>query len=44
MPHTKEFDKMLNAMRKEYGKKHGEAIAYATAHKRHIKIDRYGQK
>ena len=34
MPQTKKFKKMLKAMEKEYGKKQGIRIAYATAKKR----------
>jgi hypothetical protein len=34
MPHTKKFSKLLRATRKEYGKKKGTQVAYATAKKR----------
>lgn len=38
MVYTKSFLKMKRAMKKEYGKKRGESIAYATAKKRHMRI------
>lgn len=44
MPYTIIFRKMLNRMQKEYGSVKGKQIAFATAHKRGIKIDRYGSK
>lgn len=34
MPQTKKFKKLLRATRKEYGKKKGNQVAYATATKR----------
>lgn len=37
MPKTKKFKKMMGAMKKTYGKKKGERIAYATATKRGMK-------
>lgn len=33
MPKTKKFLKLLRATRKEYGKKKGTSVAYATARK-----------
>lgn len=33
MPKTKKFQKLLRATKKEYGKKKGIGIAYATANK-----------
>jgi hypothetical protein len=38
MPHTKKFEKMLRAMKKEYGKKKGTRIAFMTARKRNWRI------
>jgi len=35
---TKKFTKLLRACRKEYGKKKGTGIAYATANKHHWRI------
>jgi len=34
MPQTKRFKKLLRATRKQYGKKRGTQIAYATAKKK----------
>jgi len=34
MPKTKKFKELLKATQKEYGKKKGEQVAYATAKKR----------
>jgi hypothetical protein len=39
MPKTNKFFKMEKSMKKFYGKKKGERIAYATANKFKIKID-----
>lgn len=38
MPKTQKFLKMERSMVKEYGKKKGESIAYATANKRGWKV------
>ena len=38
MVYTAKFKKMKRAMKKEYGAKKGESIAYATAKKRHMRI------
>lgn len=34
MPKSKKFKKLLRATQKEYGKKKGKQVAYATARKR----------
>lgn len=34
MPYTKKFSKLLRATAKEYGKKKGKDVAFATANKR----------
>ena len=33
IPKSKKFKKLLKSTREQYGKKKGEKIAYATAHK-----------
>jgi hypothetical protein len=40
MPKTAKFKKMEKAMKKNYGKKKGEQVAYATAKKRKMKVDK----
>jgi hypothetical protein len=39
MPKTPKFLKMEKSMIKYYGKKKGTQVAYATAHKKKMKID-----
>jgi len=38
MPHTKKFNKLLKAMKEEYGEEKGKRIAYATARKNKWRI------